>query len=69
MSEDTTQDGPAMTQHPAGVDDKVEGIIVQTRADLAENREIDARAVLVERLAQAGLSLSDAEVDAAASRL
>ncbi len=58
-----------MSQNDANASQKVEGILVQTRADLAGRDDVDPRAILVQRLSDAGLALSDDEVDSLAARL
>ncbi|MDJ1114571.1 hypothetical protein [Microbacterium dauci] len=63
-----TQDLPAMSQHPADVSDKIDGVVAQTRADAAGHENFDVRRVLVERLAQAGIEVDDAQLDDLAAR-
>lgn len=58
-----------MSQNDADAGQKLDGIIVQTQADLAGQDGMDAQNVLSQRLRDAGLSLSDDEMAAAVARL
>lgn len=58
-----TQDLPAMSQNDAGLAEKIDGIVAQTRADAAGHQNYDVRHVLVERFAQAGIEVEDADLD------
>jgi len=66
---DRTQDLPAMSQNRADVSEKIEGVLVQTRADVTGHDDVDARALLAERLGQAGIALTSDEFDEIARRL
>lgn len=58
-----------MAQNDAGDDEKIDGILAQTRADLAGHDGQDAARVLAQRLDQAGLPASDDDVAALLERL
>lgn len=63
-----TQDSPAMSQHPAGVAEKIDGIVAQTRADAAGHETYDVRHVLAERFAQAGIEVDEVDFDGLVAR-
>ncbi|MFJ6678443.1 hypothetical protein ACIQLK_04855 [Microbacterium sp. NPDC091382] len=63
------QSEPAMSQNPADVAQKVDGIVVQTRADLAGQDGVDGASVLARRLSDAGIDLTDDEMAAAVARV
>lgn len=58
-----TQDEPRLDQNETSETDKIAGIVVQTRADVGTESEERIRDVLAQRLSDAGLSLSDADID------
>lgn len=53
------QDLPAMSQNNAGADEKLAGIIEQTRGDLPDCTAEEVTALLRERASQAGLDLDE----------
>jgi len=64
-----TQDAPKMDQHVASVDDKIDGIVAQTRVDVGtapHERIVD---VLRQRLSDAGITADDDLVDHLATRV
>ena len=63
------QDHPNMSQNDADVSQKAQGILVQTQADIAGHDGMDGRALLAERLQQAGIALADDEFEALVARL
>lgn len=66
---DATQSGPAMSQNNAGADEKLDGIIAQTRADLPDESAARIAEVLLQRAAQVGVTLSDDEAARIAASL
>ena len=66
---EVVQNEPAMSQNDADAGQKLDGIIVQTRADRAGQDGVDPENVLAQRLSDAGISLSDDEMAAAVARL
>ncbi|MFS0866427.1 hypothetical protein AB3M83_03710 [Microbacterium sp. 179-B 1A2 NHS] len=66
---ESTQDRPGMSQNDADASQKIEGVLVQTRADIAGHDDVDGPKMLAERLEQAGISMSSDEFDAVAARL
>lgn len=69
LSDAQEQRLPSMTQNNASEVEKVTGILVQTRADMgAEPRERVVQA-LAERLAQAGIEVSSADVEELADQI
>lgn len=56
------QDLPAMAQNNSSDAEKIDGIVRQTRADLAGEDGERVQAVLRQRFAEAGLEVSDAEI-------
>jgi len=69
MAGQATQDVPAMSQNNATQDDKVDGIVAQTRVDVGGEPLDRIADVLHQRLEQAGISLSDDEIAALAERV
>ncbi len=59
---DEVQTEPAMDMHDTTTSEKIDGIVVQTRADHAADGPERIAEVLRQRLAQAGIDLSDDEV-------
>lgn len=66
---EAVQSEPAMSQNPADATQKLDGIVVQTRADLAGQDGLDGASVLAQRLKDAGIDLSDDEMAAAVARV
>ena len=66
---EAVQAEPAMSQNPADAVQKLDGIIVQTRADMVGQDGLDGASVLAQRLRDAGIDLSDDEMAAAVARL
>lgn len=56
-----TQSVPAMSQNNAGADDKLSGILAQTRADMAGESAQRAAEVLRQRAEQAGVEVDEDE--------
>jgi hypothetical protein len=65
--EDTT--APGEHRHDAPVNDKLDGLVDQMRADISQGHVDDVAEVLHQRLADAGIDLSDDEFDQLLSRL
>jgi hypothetical protein len=63
MTDAQEQRLPSMSQNNADEVEKVSGIVAQTRADVADQDRDEVRRVLAQRIEQAGVSLSDAEID------
>lgn len=69
LSDEQEQRLPLLSQNNAGEIEKVTGILVQTRDDMAsEPRERIVQA-LTERLSQAGIEASDADVQELADQI
>ncbi|BDV31645.1 hypothetical protein [Microbacterium terricola] len=69
MAGQAEQNVPVMSQNNATEDEKFDGIVAQTRMDVA-NEPLDRIAeVLHQRLEQAGISLSDEEIGRLAERV
>lgn len=66
---DPAQTAPMMSQNDAGAGQKIEGILVQTRADVAGHDDVDPRSILAQRLKEAGIAVTDEEFEAVAVRL
>ena len=64
-----TQDAPGMAQNSASAEQKLQGVYVQTEADIAGRPDLDVRKLLTDRIDQAGLSASAEEIDAMVARL
>lgn len=64
-----TQDHPGMSQNDADASQKIEGLIVQTRADIAGHDDADGAQILTERLSQAGIAVTPEALDALVARL
>ncbi|WP_345800245.1 hypothetical protein AAIB33_12305 [Microbacterium sp. AZCO] len=60
---------PAMSQNNANDIEKISGIVVQTRDDLAATAPEKVPAVLRQRLAQAGISLPERDIDELAKQI
>jgi hypothetical protein len=54
---------PAMAQNDAPVDDKVAGIVAQTRVDVGTESLARIEGVLRQRLEQSGIDLGDDEIE------
>ncbi|WP_159501529.1 hypothetical protein [Microbacterium sp. 18062] len=65
----TTQDAPVMDQHSASVDDKIDGIVAQTRVDVADRPHERIVEVLRQRFDDAGISADDALLDELAKKV
>jgi hypothetical protein len=64
-----TQDEPAMDQHDVSIDDKIDGIVAQTRVDVGTLPRERIADVLRQRLSDAGITASDDHVDRLAARV
>ncbi|ANJ27105.1 hypothetical protein [Agromyces aureus] len=53
------QDAPLMEQNDRTVDDALDGIVVQTQADLSRSPGLNARELLAQRLDDAGIVLDE----------
>jgi hypothetical protein len=61
---DGTQDAPIEDMHATDEDERISGIVAQTRADLmVETVHGDVRSTLERRLTDAGIVLDDARLD------
>lgn len=60
---------PMLAQNDATVEEQVHGIVVQTEADLPGESFEKVRDVLGQRVAQAGLSGEDIDLDALAQQI
>ncbi|GAA1997847.1 hypothetical protein [Microbacterium pumilum] len=60
---------PAMSQNNASTDDKVDGIVAQTRVDVGTESVERITEVLRQRLEQSGIDLTDDTVDQLAQRV
>lgn len=60
---------PAMDQNNATNDEKIAGIIVQTRADVGTESVERAREVLVQRFEETGVSVDEDQLDGYARRV
>jgi len=60
---------PRLAQNAPTQDEEIEGIMIQTQADLVGAPGERAREVLVQRLADAGLHLADDDLDALVGRI
>ncbi|WP_137843028.1 hypothetical protein [Microbacterium sp. 2FI] len=60
---------PAMSQNDAPVDDKVAGIVAQTRVDVGTESLARIEGVLRQRLEQSGIDLGDDEIDGLARQV
>lgn len=69
VSNDAVQSAPVLSQNNAPDADKAAGIVAQTRQDVAHLGRDRVIQVLRQRLEQAGVDLSDAEVDELARRV
>ena len=63
-----TQDEPALEQNDRTTQDQLDGIAMQTRADLGNESQDRYEEVLRQRLRDTGISLSDEEVRSLAQR-
>lgn len=57
-----TQNAPAMDQHPTTDQERIDGILAQTRADLAGADEAEIARVLRQRFEQSGLDVDEARL-------
>lgn len=57
---DATQDAPLMKQNDPTIDEALEGIAVQTRADVERSPNVQARELLRQRLQETGITVDDA---------
>lgn len=65
----TTQDGAVMDEHDSSVQEKIDGIVAQTRVDVADKPSARIDDVLRQRLSDAGITLDDAAVTALTERV
>lgn len=63
-----TQDGPLLDTHDTTLSDQVEGILVQTRADLGEESTDRYAEVLRQRFADTGIEVPDDRMASLAER-
>lgn len=64
-----TQDGPVLAQNQATELERLDGIVVQTRADLAGADVATVERSLRRRLSDAGIELAEGEIEALARDL
>ena len=64
-----TQDAPKMDTHDASVQDKIDGIIAQTRVDVGDKPHERIMDVLRQRFDDAGISADDALFDELATKV
>lgn len=69
LSDAQEQRLPSMAQNDASEVEKVTGILVQTRADLGGEPRDRVVQALAERLEQAGVAVSDADVEELADQI
>jgi hypothetical protein len=67
-SAEGTQDEPALDQNQRSTQDQLDGIAMQTRADLGDESQDRYEEVLRQRLRDAGIQLTDDDVRALAQR-
>ncbi|MEN2738330.1 hypothetical protein ABCS02_11110 [Microbacterium sp. X-17] len=60
---------PRLAQNASTLQEEIDGIVIQTHADLDGASPRRLRSVLVQRLVDAGLHLSDEDVDALVGRM
>lgn len=60
---EATQSAPAMSQNNAPDEDKIAGIVAQTRQDVAHMGHERIVQVLTQRFEQTGIEVSEAEID------
>ncbi|GAA1953750.1 hypothetical protein [Agromyces allii] len=56
---ETVRDTPVMEQNDRTIDEALDGIVVQTRADLTQSPGLQARELLRQRLEDAGISVGE----------
>lgn len=64
-----TQDAPMMDTHDASVQDKIDGIVAQTRVDVADKPHERIMEVLRQRFHDAGITADDALFDELATKV
>ncbi len=69
MGDAPVQDQPAMSQNNASDDEKISGILAQTRVDVGDQSERRIVEVLRQRLDQAGVPVTDEELPQLARRV
>jgi hypothetical protein len=67
-SSESVQDEPVLEQNNASTSDKLDGIVAQTRVDLGDESHERYEEVLRQRLSDAGIAQTDAEVSELARR-
>lgn len=65
----TTQDGAVMDTHDSSLQEKIDGIVAQTRVDVADKPSARIDDVLRQRLSDAGITLDDAAVTELTARI
>lgn len=63
------QSGPAMDTHPTDDEARIQGVIVQTRADVGDKSDERIADVLRQRFAEVGLDLGDDRIRAIAAEV
>ncbi|MFF2369197.1 hypothetical protein [Agromyces sp. NPDC058110] len=56
---EATQDAPLLEQNDRTVEDVLDGIVVQTRADLTRSPQLDPRELLRDRLSDTGAAVDE----------
>lgn len=69
VSERGTQDGPIQDTHTASIDEKIEGIIAQSRSDSAQSGDMDLPLLVRRRLEDAGIQASDDDIQRVVDRV
>lgn len=69
QSGEQTQDAPAMSQNNATDDAKIDGIVAQTRVDVAHLGKERVEQVLRQRFEQTGVDVADDDIDGLARRV
>ena len=69
VSEPGTQDAPLQDMHPTSVDEKIEGIIAQSRSDFAGSGDMDLPLLVRRRLEDAGIQASDEDIQRVVDRV
>jgi hypothetical protein len=64
-----TQDGPLEDMHTTNIDEKIEGIIAQSRSDYAGSPDMDLPLLVRRRLEDAGIQASDEDIQRVVARV
>ena len=64
-----TQDGPIEDMHTSSLDEKIEGIVAQSRSDYAGSPDMDLPLLVRRRLEDAGITASDDDIQRVVARV